>query len=304
MTANVLYSVKPVYFLSRLIFIWPFKCVNNQMILLSFFEKLIGCIVTILHLVVLTWSLYNRHINPRVTIHLSEALLDELSTISSTMITLTATFLIVFKFNGMNSIKFFKSLHKIDVMIEFPEESHSKTFRKLKNTFLIQLGFLAVAATVDNYIWTASKGIEISIWYFNSSALCFFNSVVIAQINAKIILIKERFLLLNKKLEGLVDETAAVINSKDNKHISIKASEETIRNLNKVFDIMCDLVESINNNHGVQIIILSFTILSTTLDSLVIGFALFRTEIEVENAISTSMKFLWSAYYIVSDGQI
>lgn len=298
---NVHYSFKPVYYISRFAFTWPFKYVNRQMIPLSYMEKLPGIIVGILHVALLSWSLYERNILPRVKVELSQSLLDDISTVSATLLTLVAIARNNLTKNITNSTKFFKQITSIDRVLQFPNESYKKNHRYLRNKSLIRLVLVVLLTCIDNYMWISSTGLLISTYYFHSYSMYILNDIVTLQIDAKIILLKERFALLNEKLSALVKEAAAETTGHKNvKPTDIKPTEETIRSFNKIFDVLCDLIESVNKCHGVEIIILALTILTVALNTLVIGFTLFRSVTHIENVVSTSMQFLWSAYYIVS----
>ncbi|KAF2892950.1 hypothetical protein ILUMI_13225 [Ignelater luminosus] len=280
-------AVKPLYHVSRIMCIWPYKYKNNnQVVPLTLINKGVALIMIIGLTSLFVWSLQTIWIKQdqeRVTLLVVTFIFNvflHLNTIYSVII------------ENSKSDKFTKSFYlELDAITKQHAVFDSTIFPNIHrkcSRFLILFFTSNVVLSILDIIYTYALGYISVTGYLSIYISQFYFVIACIQLITQIEALQQHFAFLNKKLENYNQET------KENIWNPVK-----IKTLSYIHERLCDIIDEFNDNRGLQIAIQICTVSSLVINDLYNHVIRLRDNIEVANMVLHIMSNFNEAIYIV-----
>ncbi|KAF5299691.1 hypothetical protein FQA39_LY11486 [Lamprigera yunnana] len=260
-TALTLYdSVNPLYRLSRIFQISPYRRRNGKIVGLCKLDKLISSVYIIVIIVSIFWTNYGQ-LNFSCDADL------KLPCIVDIIFTFPIFVLIVFSIalttlkSDDKLLEFYRKLSTLDKFNFTLEELEYANFLTIlvKNIALTYV--LATLLSVPDVIVTVIElGISRASYFFSLNFSYYYILLIVFQITTPVVILLRRFKILNKHLKSF--QTVYVHHGK---LFIVMTKPRYLRNLGKVHSLLCDLIENFNQIHGIQIVLIHCSIISLAL---------------------------------------
>lgn len=249
-------AIKPLYWISRFLLIWPFKYQNNyQIISLSRFNKMIAIILIAAFIWAFKWNT-------------ETILLDEDYWKSFIITTLLSAGPV--NFNTIYSIAketfvCIKSNTSFYVQLDLIHKSYtsfdsSRVYRNLQKKVLKNLvGFLFISTlliTVEIVCLYLFLSFPLySVVVASSNQLYF--AIIFIQIITELDILQQHFSSLNLELEKY-----------NSSHITNKSGLQNIKMISHIYGKLCNIIKGFNDRRGFQIILLICIVICLVINSL------------------------------------
>lgn len=263
-------TIKPIYYVSRLFLLWPFKYGTGKvMVQLSIFEKIIAHIINLLLLMLICWGYYEKLIyKMKGKIKLSPNILE---LIFLCPIHFFGCFSVVWAntYQGKHAIQFFKNLELIDSKkLHIPYKVHnSMRYKTLQKTILqISLSFLLCGSDcfITSTMFGFSKGRHYLMSYYNYIRVI----VVVQQVSNKAEFVRTFYKILNKHLEDVIRKIKYLKRERSN---NVHKSTKFIRKLRSAHSELWNLINLNATIHGLQLFLIFCCLTSMVLFTLYYG---------------------------------
>lgn len=277
MESIILYAMKPLEFISNILAISPYKTNKGIISKPSKLDKLYVCIHVIITTAAMTLTLCGRILYHYVRVHhipMASKILDCLSLIVPTVLITSTMWFSTNKHTVLMNL-FFEKLNKATKKANFPKAIYIELKRKiLKQCFVVLIGS-PVLAVINIWSWShINKDVHLYVYNY---WLNFYIFVIFLQVNTKVTLLRQLFISLNKTLKRKLFEVCQ-------KKEMFSVGKELLKlnyfkryNLIAIIEtyyLLCDLLQIINDMHGLQILLIVGSIILSAVHLLHFGISI------------------------------
>lgn len=297
-------AIKPLYYVSKFLLIWPFNYNKTKLIPLSIYEKLCNVIIALLWILYVGWSTYGKLVFVWDKKFPSPTIFDIIFTLPLHCLIIYSFIISSFRQTKL-TIKFYHDLERVDrSTIAFNGLGYLTIKKALKNKILIMYLSATVISICDLYPMTLVLGLS-RIIYFLCLYIGYYPALAIMlQIVNKADLLKQHFKAVNSNLRQIaMDLNNGHMLESRRKLFQSSSQPYLIRNISKVHIKLCDLIDTINEIHGFQTALLYCCIVALML--LALNYGLWsddikpRQKIPALKIIMPAIKFILVLIYLV-----